>query len=350
MNFGKKTALLLAALGALHLIVLLAGFLAPYDVAQQNRELPFAPPSHIHFADAQGNFHLRPSVCALEDRPGAFGEYSENRDRCLPVRFLVRSAPYQLFGLLKSDLHLFGVISPVRIFLMGTDAYGRDVFSRFLYGGQISLFAGILATLLSLLLGTVLGTVAGYYGGWLDAIIMRGAELFLALPWLYLLFALRAFLPLSLNATEAFLLLIGVIGLVGWARPARLIRGVVLSSRERHYVLAARLFGGSDTYLVRRHILSDVQNIILTQAVLLVPQYVLAEVTLSFLGLGVAEPAPTWGNMLSALQQYSVLVSYWWMLLPGLALVPVFLGYLLLASELQSRQTATRLPAKGCIS
>jgi peptide/nickel transport system permease protein len=343
MRFGKKTALLLAALGALHVIVLLAGFLAPYDVAQQNRALPFAPPSHIHFADAQGSLHLRPYVCALEERAGLFGEYSENRGRCSPVHFLVRGAPYELFGLLKSNLHLFGVSSPANIFLMGTDAYGRDVFSRFLYGGQISLFAGILATFLTLILGTVLGTIAGYYGGWLDAVIMRGAELFLALPWLYLLFALRAFLPLSLNATEAFLLLIAVIGLVGWARPARLIRGVVLSSRERHYVLAARLFGGSDAYLIRRHILSDVYSIILAQAVLLVPQYVLAEVTLSFLGLGVAEPAPTWGNMLAALQQYSVLVSYWWMLIPGLALVPVFLGYLLLASKLQPRQAATRV-------
>jgi peptide/nickel transport system permease protein len=342
MNFGRKTALLLTPLGALHLVVLLAGFLAPYDVAQQNRTLPFAPPSHVHFADARGRLHIRPYVCIWEDRPGAFGEYSENRSQCFPVRFLVRGTPYQLFGLLKSNLHLFRVSPPANISLMGTDAYGRDVFSRFLYGGQISLFAGILATLLSLILGTALGTIAGYYGGWLDAVIMRGAELFLALPWLYLLFALRAFLPLSLNATEAFLLLIGVIGLVGWAKPARLIRGVVLSSRERHYVLAARLFGGSDAYLIRRHILSDIHSIILTQAVLLVPQYILAEVTLSFLGLGVAEPVPTWGNMLSALQQYSILVSYWWMLIPGLALVPVFLGYLLLASELQPRRAAMR--------
>jgi peptide/nickel transport system permease protein len=255
------------------------------------------------------------------------------------VQLLVRGAPYTLLGIVRCNLHLFGVSAPARLFLMGTDAYGRDVFSRFLFGGEVTLFAGLLATALTLILGAILGILSGYYGGWVDAVVMRGAELFLALPWLYLLFALRAFLPLSLNAVQAFLLLIAVIGIVGWARPARMIRGVVLSSRERHYLLAARLFGGSDGYLMRRHILPDTYSIVMTQAALLIPQYVLAEVVLSFLGLGVGEPTPSWGNMLSTLQQYSVLASYWWMVIPGLALVPVFLGYIILASDLSLRET-----------
>jgi len=340
MKISRKAMLLAIALLGLHLIVLFAGFLAPYDTARQNRELPFAPPSHIHFVDAQGKVHFRPFVCMMVDRPDAFGEYLEDCHRSFPVYFLVRGAPYELFGFLKTDLHLFGVDAPAGIFLMGTDAYGRDVFSRFLYGGQLSLFTGLVATVLSLALGMLLGVLAGYYGGWCDAAVMRGAELFLALPWLYFLIAVRAFLPLSLGAKDAFLLLIALIGLVGWARPARLIRGVVLGSRERHYVLAARLFGGSDLYLMRRHILPDIYNILLTQAALLIPQYVLAEVTLSFLGLGVGEPTPSWGSMLSTLQQYSVLVSYWWMFLPGLVLVPVFCGYVLLASELQPGRRA----------
>src|SRR5271163_4777400 len=120
MTFGKKNALLVA-LGALHGAVLLAGFFAPYDSTQQNRELPFAPPSRIHFVDARGQIHLRPFACALEDRPGAFGEYLENREKCLPVDFLVNGAPYELFGVWKTNLHLFGVSSPGKIFLMGTD-------------------------------------------------------------------------------------------------------------------------------------------------------------------------------------------------------------------------------------
>jgi peptide/nickel transport system permease protein len=338
----RKIALLLVVLGVLHLTILLAGFFSPYDPAQQTRDLPYAPPTRIHLADARNHIYIAPFACAFEDRPAAPGEYLENQNKCAPIHFLVNGPPYRLLGPLHSTLHLFGIDAPAEIHLMGTDAFGRDVFSRFLYGGQISLFAGVLATLLTLVFGTILGTFAGYYGGWFDAFIMRGAELFLALPWLYLLFAVRAFLPLSLSGGRALLLLIGVIGLVGWARPARMIRGVTLSIRERHYVLAARLFGASDIYLVRRHVLPDLYSIILTQAALLIPQYVLAEVVLSFLGLGVGEPTPSWGNMLSTLQQYAVLVSYWWMLLPGLLLLPVFLGYLLLANALHPGRAAER--------
>jgi peptide/nickel transport system permease protein len=330
-------AILVICLGLLHLAVFAAGFLSPYDVAEQDRELPFAPPTRIHFVDARGALHLRPLVCLLVEDSAQFGTYHEDTQRCLPIRFFVYGPRYKLAGVFASNLHLSGVDPPARLFLMGTDGYGRDLFSRFLHGGQISLAAGLLATLLSLGIGMLLGTVSGFYGGWLDAVVMRFGELFIALPWLYLLFALRAFLPLNINPSQAFLLLIAVIGSVGWARPARLIRGVVLSGKERHYVLAARIFGGSDLYLMRRHILPQTYSIILTQAVLLIPQYILAEVTLSFLGLGVGEPEPSWGNMLASLQQYHVLVSYWWMLLPGIALVPVFLSYVLLAKVVQAR-------------
>jgi len=248
----------------------------------------------------------------------------------------------QILGLFKSKWHLFGVSSPARVFLIGTDGYGRDVFSRLLYGSQVSLFCGLLATALSLGIGAMLGTMAGYYGGWIDAVVMRCGELFLALPWLYLLFALRAFLPLHINPGQAFLLIIAVIGVVGWARPARLVRGIVLSGKERHYVLAARVFGGSDLYLMRRHILPQTYSVLLTQAALLIPQYILAEVTLSFLGLGVGEPAPSWGNMLAAVQQYYVMVSYWWMWAPGLVLIPVCLSYSLLASTLEEKSALYR--------
>jgi len=164
---------------------------------------------------------------------------------------------------------------------------------------------------------------------------MRVAELFVALPWLYLLFALRAFLPLAVSPVQAFFLIITVIGAVGWARPARLVRGVVLSAKERDFVRAARGFGATDGYLLRRHILPETSGVILTQAAILVPQFVLAEMTLSFLGLGVPEPVPSWGSLLGSLQQYSVLVSSWWMYAPALAIVPFFLVYLGLASALQ---------------
>src|SRR5438105_2501505 len=253
----------------------------------------------------------------------------------LARRFFVRAAPYRLFGIIPCATHLVGVDAQATFLLIGADRYGRDQFSRLLYGGQISLFAGLLAAALSLSLGAILGIVAGFYGKWIDDGLMRLAELFLALPWLYLLFAVRAFLPLAVSPTTTFFLVVIIIGLVGWVRPARLVRGIVLSAKERKYVLAARGFGASNLYLLRRHIVPETYSVLLTQAPLLVPQFILAEVSLSFLGLGIAEPVPSWGNMLSSLQQYHVLVSYWWMFLPGLALAVVFLGYFSVADALE---------------
>jgi peptide/nickel transport system permease protein len=319
---------------AVHLAALGAGFLAPYAPDAQNRTLPYAPPTRLRFVDEAGRFHLRPFVYSLVDDEGASGSYREDRGRRFGLRLFVRE-PAESAS--PGRLHLFGVDEPGRVFLLGTDGFGRDQLARLLHGARISLFAGLLATALSLTLGWLLGTLAGFYGRWVDAVVMRSADLFLALPWLYLLFAVRAVLPLHVSAGEAFLLLVFVIGLVDWARPARLVRGVVLSARERGYVLAARGFGASDLYLVRRHIAPQTFGLLLTQAALLVPQYILAEVTLSFVGLGVGEPVPSWGNMLAALQRYHVLASYWWMWVPGLALVPVFLAYSAVSKALHAR-------------
>jgi peptide/nickel transport system permease protein len=191
-----------------------------------------------------------------------------------------------------------------------------------------------------------IGAVAGYYGGWKDEVLMRLAELLVALPWLYMLFALRAFLPLAVSPLEAFILIVVVIAAVGWARPARLVRGVVLSAKERDFLRAARGFGASDWYLLRRHVLPETTSVLLTQAAILVPQYVLAEMTLSFLGLGVPEPVPSWGNLLANLQQYSVLMSYWWMYLPALAMVPFLIGYLGVTTALMEWADSRQLESK----
>jgi len=324
----------LLALAVLHGIVAFAGFFAPYDPTEQDRERPYLPPMKIHLVDALGHFHLHPFFYPVHLRGRSFDQFEENTDQAIPLRFFVSGARYRLLGLLPSRIHLFGAQTS-RIYLLGSDAYGRDQFSRILYGGQISLLAGLLGAGLTLFFGTLIGATAGYCGGWRDGLLMRVAELFVALPWLYLLFALRAFLPLAVSPVQAFFLIITVIGAVGWARPARLVRGVVLSAKERDFVRAARGFGATDGYLLRRHILPETSGVILTQAAILVPQFVLAEMTLSFLGLGVPEPVPSWGSLLGSLQQYSVLVSSWWMYAPALAIVPFFLVYLGLASALQ---------------
>ena len=325
MTGRTKTRAALAFLAALHMAVALAGRLAPYGYADQHRDYPYAPPARLHLVDAASRLHLRPFVYAIA--PDGLGGYREDSARWYPVRFLIHR-------------RLFGVDKPGTIFLWGSDGYGRDVFSRVLYGGQSSLVTGLAAALVSLSLGLTLGMAAGFYGGWLDQIVMRGGELAMALPWLYLLLAVRAFLPLHISAPEALALLIAIIGGAGWVRPARLIRGVVLSARERGFVEAARGFGASDAYLIRRHLLPMTLSVALTQATVLIPRYVLAEIALSFLGLGISEPFPSWGNMLAEARQYSALVTHPWMLAPAVAVFPILLAYLVLADALMERQRA----------
>jgi peptide/nickel transport system permease protein len=332
MRIRKATLILLVALAVLHLVILFAGFIAPYDPTAQNRALSYAPPTRMHFVDSSG-FHFRPFVYASAPNLDAYG-YVEDLRHEYSVRFFLKGDAYSVFWIFKSNKHLFGVGEPGRILLFGADAYGRDEFSRLLYGGQLSLAAGLLATIITLATATIIGAVSGYYGKWVDEALMGTAELFLSLPWFYFLVGVRAFLPLHVSPTGTFLLLISVIGLIGWARPAKLVRGVILSARNRNYVLAARGFGGSDFYLLGRHILPEAFGVLLTQAALLVPQYVAAEATLSFFGLGISEPTPSWGNMLSTLQQYNVLVSYSWLLAPACALIVTSVMYWRLADAL----------------
>ncbi len=325
MNSNAKLAWCAALLAAAHAAIGLAGFVAPYDYAEQHRAYPYAPPMRPRFVDAGGSFHLRPFVYALV--PDGAGGYRENRASVCPVRFFTHG-------------RLFGMDEPGALFLLGTDDNGRDVFSRLLYGGRVSLLTGLGATLLALALGLAAGTAAGYFGGWMDRLLMRGGELVLALPWLYVLLGARAFLPLRITTAQSVLLLVVIIGGIGWVRPARLVRGAALSARERGFVEAARGFGATDAYLIRRHVLPMTFGVALTQATVLIPQFMLAEVTLSFLGLGVGEPVPSWGTMLAEARQYHALVSHAWLLAPALAAIPILFGYLWLADALMERQRA----------
>jgi peptide/nickel transport system permease protein len=320
----------IAFLGILHCAVIAANFLAPCDPEMQDRAFPFAPPTRIHWIDNTGGFHMRPFVYGLTEQPGNAGRYMEERSKIYPLRFFQADQP-ACCGAVHPRRRPFGVESPGRLFLLGSDSLGRDQFSRLLYGGRISLFSGLIAAAFSLSLGWMMGALAGYYGGRFDEIFMRGTELFIALPWLYCLLAFRAFLPLKVTPGQIFLMMILIMGMRGWARPARLIRGIVLSAKERNYVIAARGFGASAGYLLRRHVLPQTLGVMLTQSAVLIPQFIMAEVTLSFLGLGVGEPTPSWGAMMATLQRYSVLASYWWMYIPGLILIPVFLAYYVLA-------------------
>ncbi len=320
---GVRARLIVGALVALHFLVAFAGFIAPYDPTSQDRSFPYAPPTAVHMLDERGGLHA-PFVYGQVPDPNDPAAYVDDTSTRYPVQLLANG-------------HLLSVDAPARLSLLGTDGFGRDVFSRVLHGGRVSVAAGLLATLCALLVGMTLGTLAGFFGGLLDRIVMRTADVFMALPWIYLLFAVRAALPLHIDTRATFLMLVAVLGIVGWARPARMIRGIVLSARERMYVRAAEGFGASSRYLLWRHILPHTYSLVLTQASVLIPQYLLAEVALSFLGLGIGEPTASWGGMLGTLQQYHVLTSYWWMLAPAVALATLALAYHALTALVQER-------------
>ncbi|HXA86751.1 MAG TPA: ABC transporter permease, partial [Candidatus Dormibacteraeota bacterium] len=292
-TFGSKFTWAVWFLLAIHLVVVLAGFIAPYSFETQEREHPYAPPTRLHFVDCSGKFHFRPFVYVTKPADNSLMEYKQDCSQPAGIEFFPQGESYNILGIFSSTRHLFGVRAPANLFLIGTDGFGRDQFSRLLYGGQVSLFAGFVAAAFSAITGLLLGGIAGMYGGRVDDVAMRFAEIFISIPWFYLLIAVRAFLPLQISPVAAFLMVVAVIGLVGWGRPARLVRGVVLSARERNFVLAARGFGASNTYLLRRHLMPLTFRVLLTQMAVLIPQFILAEVILSFLGLGIGEPFPS---------------------------------------------------------
>jgi peptide/nickel transport system permease protein len=320
MKRQTRGALAMLLLAVVYAASAAAGFLAPYDPLRQHRDFRFAPPVRVHVVDSTGTF--RPFVYALTATMD--GSYVEDRQRAYPVRFFV-------------DGHLLGVAEPARLFLLGTDEYGRDLLSRLVHGAGISLTGGLLAAIAAVTIGFIVGGVAGYYGGVSEQVLMRVTELVMTVPWIYLLLALRAALPLYLEPRDAFLLMVVVVGGVAWARPALLVRGVVLAARGREFAVAARSFGASDRYVLFRHVLPQAAGVALTQLAILAPQCTLAEVTMSFFGLGVGEPVPSWGNMLAGAQRYHVMTSYWWMFSPGIALAGVFLLYYALTDAIHHR-------------
>jgi len=241
----------------------------------------------------------------------------------------MRRALYLAIGILCGALLLAPVLAPyeetaqhrdaalqppTHLFLFGSDEYGRDLFSRFLYGGRSALLAGLSAALAAVLMGFAAGALAGFYGGWLDAALMRISEMFLALPWMYLLLAIRALLPLRVGEAGSLAITVSVAALSGWPGPARLVRGIFLAAKQRPYISVARYLGATNAYIITRHILPEVRPLLWTQAATLLPQFMLVNVTLSFLGLGEGEPHATWGGMLASLRHFSVLeahIGYW---------------------------------------
>jgi peptide/nickel transport system permease protein len=298
----RGALLLVLALGAL---ALGGPWLAPYPPQAQHREFMHAPPMRPRVIDAGA---LRPPFArplVLMDRIEQRYDIDERRTLPLPWSSAAATEP---------------------VFLLGSDRLGRDVLSRVLHGARTSLGLALVSTLGALIVGALLGAWAGYRGGWPDEVLMRASEFVLVLPVIYVVLALRAVLPLVLPGRTVFLVMCGIFVLVAWPWAARGVRGIVATERERDYVSAAVAAGASPLRVITRHLLPACGGFLAVQATLLLPGFILAEATLSFVGLGFPETLPSWGTMLAEAASVSSLSRFPWTLAPAIAIFFVVLS------------------------
>ena len=258
-----------------------------------------------------------------------------NKEKKYPIKFWKQGESYQLLGVFKSNIHLFGVEADQPIFILGSDNYGRDLFTRILYGGRVSLFIGFIAIFITTFIGLIMGGISGYYGGFIDSVIMRAVEVIMSIPSFYLLLALAAVLPLDLSSAFRFFLIVSILAFQGWAGMARVIRGMVLSVKSEDYIAAAKAVGADDKRIILKHILPSTATYVIIRATVAIPGYIIMESGLSFIGLGIQEPSASWGNMLSAAQNITKISDFPWLLLPGLFIFITVLSYNILGDGLR---------------
>ena len=315
-------------------------FVAPYDPEAFSTRFTAAPPTHMHFFDAQGTFRGPFIYGSKRDRDPATLRpiFAEDTALIYPIGLFVRGAPYKLWGVFDGSIHLFGIgAKPDQqaIFLIGADRLGRDLFSRVIYGARISLSIGLVGVLLSLLLGIVLGGISGYYGGIADTIIQRMIEFIRSIPSIPLWMALSAALPASWSVIKIYFGITIILSLIGWTGLARVVRGRFLALREEDFVLAARLVGSSEMRIILRHMVPSFLSYIIAALTLAIPGMILAETGLSFLGLGLRPPAISWGVLLQEAQNLRSVALAPLVLLPAVAVVISILAFNFLGDGLR---------------
>jgi len=320
-------------LGILYLSAIFAMWLAPYGPDDESRTHSWAPPSRIHWVLPDGGFrpYVRPVSFTFDE--DARRVYVEDSTRIVPMRLFVNG---RLFGLDSLEAASPGADgTPARFYLLGADARGRDLLSRLLYGGRVSLSIGIVGVAISTFIALIIGGIAGFFGGWIDRSLMRLCEIVMLVPSFYLLMLLRASLPLDWDSRIVYLSIVLILSFIGWAGLARVIRGLVQSLRTADYITASRALGVRPLTILRRHALPQTFGFLAIQASLAIPGYIVAESGLSLLGLGIQDPQTSWGNLLQEAMSIAEIRLHPWSLLPGLLLFAAVLSYNLAGDALR---------------
>jgi len=321
MSWTVATSVLI--LLVLYASALFAPVLAPYHFAVQNRDYPNCPPSPLRVNPPRLWWSESVLYTHQYVLMGTAGRTYAPSPEKVPLAWLTRG---RLLTTARSE---------DRLFLLGTDGLGRDVFSRVLYGGRVSLTVGLVGVAISFAIGIAVGSVAGYLGGRVDEIVMRITEILMSLPSFYFLLALAAAIPPSLSSAQTFLLIVVIMSFVRWAGFARIIRGMVASIRELDYVQAARALGASRSRIILRHVIPSTLGYTIVAATLSIPGFILGESALSLLGLGIQEPNASWGNLLAEAQNVQSIARFPWILAPGMFIFVAIVAFNFLGDYLR---------------
>ncbi|MBB31098.1 MAG: peptide ABC transporter permease [Gemmatimonadetes bacterium] len=321
-----------------YLVAVFCEFVAPHDPHSLDTRYIHAPPQPIRFFDAEGGFHFRPFVYRhIQHRdPLTFRlDYNEDHSRRYPIYLFPRGDSYLLWDVFESDRHLFGLGNGEKMLLMGADRMGRDLLSRIAYGARISLSIGLIGISISFVLGLIMGGISGYFGGRIDDIIQRIIEFIMGIPGLPLWMTLSAALPPDWPIIRVYFGITIILAFVGWTGLARVVRGRFLALREEDFVMAARLAGAKERRIIAKHMVPSFLSYIIASLTLSIPQMILGETALSFIGLGLRAPAISWGVLLQDAMNIRAVAHHPWLLLPGIFVIFAVLAFNFLGDGLR---------------
>jgi peptide/nickel transport system permease protein len=335
----KKHRLALVGGGTIiffYLIAAFSPFIAPYG-PQERTDLLYLPPQAVHWIDpARPGIHPFVYGIARQRDPDSYALiFTVVKEEKYDVHFFVHGIRYRLLGIFPADIHLFGVDGKMRLSLFGNDQYGRDVFSRCLLASTISLSIGLVGITSSFVIGIILGGISGFYGGSIDTIIQQSIIFLSSLPTIPVWMALSAALPPHWPPIKVYFGITIILSIIGWTGLARVIRGRMLQLREEDFVIAARLAGTSDLNLIFQHLLPSCMSYLIVSITLAIPGMILGETALSFLGLGMREPAISWGVLLQQSQNVRTVALYPWLMTPALMVILVVLAFNFLGDGLR---------------